>query len=57
MLAIVTGSFIPADIGLTLAVIGTNTARAVLWTIPTRFLTGLAAAGGLAMMAEEIMPW
>jgi cyanate permease len=50
ILAISTGSFIPAYIGLTLAVIGTNTARAVLWTIPTRFLTGLAAAGGLAMI-------
>jgi len=50
ILAVSTGSFIPAYIGLTLAVIGTNTARAVLWTIPTRFLTGLAAAGGLAMI-------
>jgi sugar phosphate permease len=50
ILAISTGSFIPAYIGLTVAVIGTNTARAVLWTIPTRFLTGLAAAGGLAMI-------
>jgi MFS transporter, ACS family, tartrate transporter len=40
----------PAYIGLTLAVVGTNTARAVLWTIPTRFLPGLAAAGGLAMI-------
>jgi MFS transporter, ACS family, tartrate transporter len=36
----------PTYIGLTLAVVGTNTARAVLWTIPTRFLTGLAAASG-----------
>ena len=50
VLAILTGSFIPAYIGLTIAVVGTNTSRAVLWTIPTRFLTGLAAAGGLAMI-------
>jgi cyanate permease len=50
VLAIATGSFIPAYIGLTIAVVGTNTARAVLWTIPTRFLSGLAAAGGLAMI-------
>jgi MFS family permease len=50
VLAIATGSFVPAYIGLTLAVVGTNTSRAVLWTIPTRFLTGLAAAGGLAMI-------
>jgi MFS transporter, ACS family, tartrate transporter len=50
VLAISTGSFVPAYFGLTAAVVGTNTARAVLWTIPTRFLTGLAAAGGLAMI-------
>lgn len=50
ILAIATQSFIPAYIGLTIALVGTNTARAVQWTIPTRFLTGIAAAGGLAMM-------
>jgi MFS family permease len=50
ILAIASGSFIPAYIGLTIAVIGTNTARGVLWTIPTRFLTGIGAAGGLAMI-------
>jgi MFS family permease len=44
------GSFVPAYIGLTAAVIGTNTSRAVLWTIPTRFLSGIAAAGGLALI-------
>jgi MFS family permease len=50
VLAISVQSFVPAFIGLTIAVIGTSTARAVLWTIPTRFLTGLAAAGGLAFI-------
>jgi ACS family tartrate transporter-like MFS transporter len=35
---------------ITLALIGTTSARAILWTIPTRFLTGLAAAGGLAFI-------
>ncbi|HEV2675119.1 MAG TPA: MFS transporter [Aliidongia sp.] len=50
VLAITVHSFIPAFIGLTIAVVGTSTARAVLWTIPTRFLTGLAAAGGLALI-------
>jgi MFS family permease len=50
VLAITAHSFVPAFIGLTVAVIGTSTARAVLWTIPTRFLTGLAAAGGLAFI-------
>ena len=50
VLAITVHSFIPAFVGLTIAVIVTSTARAVLWTIPTRFLTGLAAAGGLALI-------
>ena len=50
VLAITVHSFIPAFIGLTIAVVGTSTARAVLWTIPTRFLSGLAAAGGLAFI-------
>ena len=34
----------------TLAVIGVNGARAIFWTIPPRFLSGLAAAGGLAFI-------
>ncbi|GGF39693.1 membrane protein [Aliidongia dinghuensis] len=50
VVAIAVHSFVPAFIGLTVAVVGTSTARAVLWTIPTRFLTGLAAAGGLAFI-------
>ncbi len=35
---------------ITVALIGITAARAVFWTIPTRFLTGLAAAGGLAFI-------
>src|SRR5262249_31938404 len=35
---------------ITLALIGITAARAIFWTIPTRFLTGLAAAGGLAFI-------
>jgi MFS transporter, ACS family, tartrate transporter len=35
---------------LTLALIGISAARAVFWTIPARFLTGVAAAGGLAFI-------
>jgi ACS family tartrate transporter-like MFS transporter len=30
--------------------VGVNAARAIFWTIPPRFLTGLAAAGGLAFI-------
>jgi len=36
--------------GLTLALVGVTAARAIFWTIPTRFLTGVAAAGGLAFI-------
>ena len=50
VLAVWTGSFPVALLGLTAVVVGTNAARAVLWTIPTRFLTGIAAAGGLALI-------
>jgi ACS family tartrate transporter-like MFS transporter len=35
---------------LTLALVGITAARAVFWTIPARFLTGVAAAGGLAFI-------
>jgi nitrate/nitrite transporter NarK len=35
---------------ITLALVGITSARAIFWTIPTRFLTGLAAAGGLAFI-------
>jgi MFS family permease len=34
----------------TIAVIGVNGARAIFWTIPPRFLSALAAAGGLAFI-------
>ncbi|MBV9861543.1 MAG: MFS transporter [Alphaproteobacteria bacterium] len=40
----------PALIGLTIALVGVTSARAVFWTVPTRFLTGIAAAGGLAFI-------
>jgi ACS family tartrate transporter-like MFS transporter len=43
-------AFLIALVGLTAVTVGTNAARAVLWTIPTRFLTGIAAAGGLAFI-------
>jgi MFS transporter, ACS family, tartrate transporter len=35
---------------VTVALVGINAARAVFWTIPPRFLTGLASAGGLAFI-------
>jgi MFS transporter, ACS family, tartrate transporter len=39
-----------AVFGFSVALIGVTAARAVFWTIPTRFLTGVAAAGGLAFI-------
>ena len=47
---VVAGSFSVALLGLTVAVVGVTSARAIFWTIPTRFLTGIAAAGGLAFI-------
>jgi sugar phosphate permease len=52
---------------LTIALVGINAARSIFWTIPPRFLTGLAAAGGLAFInsigtmggwvGPEVMGW
>ena len=39
-----------ALVGLTIGLIGVTSARAIFWSIPTRFLTGVAAAGGLAFI-------
>ncbi len=39
-----------ALIGFSVALIGVSAARAIFWTVPTRFLTGVAAAGGLAFI-------
>ncbi len=48
--SVLTGSFLPGLLGLTLALMGATAARALFWAIPTRFLTGAAAAGGLAFI-------
>src|SRR5438045_801185 len=47
---ILSGSLVVALIGFSVALIGVTAARAIFWTIPTRFLTGVAAAGGLAFI-------
>ena len=47
---ILSGSLTPALIGFSVALIGVSAARAIFWTVPTRFLTGAAAAGGLAFI-------
>ncbi len=49
-ISVVSGSLLLGLIGLTVALVGVTAARAIFWTIPTRFLTGVAAAGGLAFI-------
>jgi MFS family permease len=48
--AILTNSIWISLAWVTLALVGITSARAIFWTIPTKFLTGLAAAGGLAFI-------
>jgi MFS family permease len=45
-----TGTFAVEMAGISVAVVAISSARAIFWTIPTRFLTGAAAAGGLAFI-------
>ena len=47
---ILSGSLVVALMGFSAALVGVTAARAIFWTIPTRFLTGIAAAGGLAFI-------
>jgi MFS transporter, ACS family, tartrate transporter len=47
---VLSGSLPIALIGFSAALVGVTAARAIFWTIPTRFLTGVAAAGGLAFI-------
>ncbi|MGU7770468.1 MFS transporter [Burkholderia sp. MR1-5-21] len=49
-LSALAGSVAIELVGLSLAVVAVSAARAIFWTIPTRFLTGVAAAGGLAFI-------
>ena len=44
------GNFWASVVWMAVAVTGVNGARAIFWTIPPRFLTGMAAAGGLAFI-------
>jgi nitrate/nitrite transporter NarK len=50
IIAIVTKNVWISLAWITLALVGITSARAIFWTIPTKFLTGLAAAGGLAFI-------
>jgi cyanate permease len=48
--AIIASDFWVSLLFVTVALTGINAARGIFWTIPPRFLTGLAAAGGLAFI-------
>ncbi len=48
--AIYFGNFWVSLAWITIAVIGITAARAIFWAIPPEFLTGMAAAGGLAFI-------
>ena len=50
LLAILFKNFWVSLAWVSLALLGITAARAIFWTIPTRFLTGMAAAGGLAFI-------
>jgi MFS transporter, ACS family, tartrate transporter len=50
MLSVLVSDFWLSFLWLTVALIGITSARAVFWAIPARFLTGAAAAGGLAFI-------
>ena len=48
--AAATGDTLVALIGLTLAAAGASTAQASFWTLPPAFLSGAAAAAGIALV-------
>jgi ACS family tartrate transporter-like MFS transporter len=48
--SVIFGSLVPALVGLTIALTGTTAARTMFFAIPSTFLTGAAAAGGLAFI-------
>lgn len=50
VLSVVDRALTPALIGLTVAMVGVTSARAIFWAIPAKFLSGAGAAGGLAFI-------
>ncbi|HVZ59464.1 MAG TPA: MFS transporter [Terriglobales bacterium] len=50
LLALVFHNFWLSLTCITVSLVGITAARAIFWTIPTRFLTGVAAAGGFAFI-------
>jgi MFS transporter, ACS family, tartrate transporter len=48
--SVLSGSLVIALAALTVALVGITSARAIFWPIPTRFLSGVGAAAGLAFI-------
>lgn len=48
--SVMSGNIVVALAALTVALIGITSARAIFWPIPTRFLSGVGAAAGLAFI-------
>jgi MFS transporter, ACS family, tartrate transporter len=49
-IAVVDAALTPALIGMVFAVIGLSAARPAFYSLPSRYLTGIAAAGGMAFI-------
>jgi ACS family tartrate transporter-like MFS transporter len=48
--SVLSGNLVVALAALTVALVGITSARAIFWPIPTRFLSGVGAAAGLAFI-------
>ncbi len=48
--SVMTGNLLLGLTAMTIALIGITSARAIFWPIPTRFLSGVGAAAGLAFI-------
>lgn len=44
------GTLVPALVGITFAMVGTISAKTIFYTLPAKFLSGQAAAGGIALI-------
>jgi MFS transporter, ACS family, tartrate transporter len=50
VISVLSGSLVVGLVGMTIGLIGITSARAIFWSIPTRFMTGIGAASGLAFI-------
>lgn len=50
ILSLYVSSLLPAMLGITLALVGTISAKTIFYTLPGKFLSGQAAAGGIALI-------